>query len=320
MADHALPRATLSAPATREELRNIEPMLTFDLHFHANIHRMPTRSKALRLRKIRRHLRQCGPDFLASTEHSYKKPLEAYQRLSEATADLRTTVIPGVEAVSSEGIDIIFLFDDEAGLRRGLGEVRTFGWSVRDVARIAAETGALTIVPHPFHLGRTSAGNILSRRAYLRLLAMSDYVEIHNGSALTFDSQLTGCGAGQFFCKTQHKLDLTLDLPLADRGEGLGWAVSSDAHYPGEQFIVGSTDAFMAPGEPVLDFLRRRIRFAPHALVQPPTEHSVNSLHLLRSLQGVLKEAMVKQCLRTSGRARAAALALALSCSTFPSV
>jgi hypothetical protein len=294
-------------------------MLTFDLHFHANIHRMPARSKSLRLRKIRRHLKECGPDFIASTEHSYKKPLEAYQRLAEATGGLRTDVIPGVEAVSAEGIDIIYLFDDEDALRRGLAQLDTFGWTIRDVARIAADTGALTIVPHPFHLGRTSAGNILSRRAYTRLLAMADYVEIHNGSALNFDSQLTGLRAGQLFEKTQLRLDRTIDLPMEDRGEGLGWAVSSDAHYPGEQYIVGCTDTPMAEGEPVLDYLRQRIRFAPYALTQPSEVASVGSLHLLRSLQGVLKEAMVKQCLRTTERTRAAAAALAIACGTFPS-
>lgn len=295
-------------------------MLTFDLHFHANIHRMPARSKALRLRKIKWYLGEYGLDYLASTEHSYKKPLEAYQRLAETAADLKTVIIPGVESVSAEGIDIIFLYGGEEHLRWGLDQFRTFGWSVRDVARIAADTGALSIVPHPFHLGRTSAGNVLCRRAYSRLLSMSDYVEIHNGSALTFDSRLAGSRAGQLFEKTQFKLDRTIDLPMEDRGEGLGWAVSSDAHYPGEQYIVGCTDTPMAADESVLEYLRRRIRFAPYALTQPSEVNSVNSLRLLRSLQGVLKEGLVKRCLRTSEQTRAAAIALGLTYSVLPTL
>jgi hypothetical protein len=292
-------------------------MLTFDLHFHANIHRMPARSKTLRLRKIRHHLQASGLDFLASTEHSFKKPLEAYLRLAEATRGIGTEVIPGVESVSAEGVDIIYLFSDEAHLRWALDQFRSFSWTVRDVASIASDTGALTIVPHPFHLGRSSAGNILSRRAYGKLLGVSDYVEIHNGSALTFDSRLTASRAGQLFAKTRLKLDRTLDLPMADRGEGLGWAVSSDAHYPGEQFIVGQTDQAMLPGQSPLDFLRGRIRFAPHVLTQPSTDTSVNSLRLLRSLQGVFKEALVKGCLKTGQRTRAA-LATGLSCGVLP--
>ncbi len=291
-------------------------MLTFDLHFHANIHRMPARIKHLRLQKIQWYLKRFELDFLASTEHSYKKPLEAYQRLAEVAADLRTEIIPGVESVSSEGIDIIYLFSNEDHLRWALGQFRTFEWSARDVATIAADTGALTVVPHPFHLGRTSAGNVLSRSGYDDLLSMSDYVEIHNGSALTMDSRLAASRAGQLFGKTRHRLDRTLDLPMEDRGEGLGWAISSDAHYPGEQFIVGQTDRVMRPGESVLEFLGRRVRFTPHVLTQPSTDTSVNSLRLLRSLQGVLKEGLVKRCLKTSERTRSA-LAMGISSVVF---
>lgn len=94
-------------------------------------------------------------------------------------------------AVSAEGIDVIYLYPPEDDLKRGLEDLQTFRWSVLDMGRIAAETGALTIVPHPFHIGKSSAGNILSRRAYKQLLRTTDYIEIHNGSALNVERRLS---------------------------------------------------------------------------------------------------------------------------------
>ena len=287
-------------------------MATFDLHFHTNIHRMPERNKRLRLRKIGRYLKGIGLDYLASTEHSYKKPLEAYERLAEATADLPTRVIPGVEAVSSEGIDIIFLYRTGEDLAQGLGHCPTFRWSVRDVGALCRDTGAVSVVPHPFHMGRTSAGNILSRRAYHRLLSMADYVEIHNGSALNMDRRLAAARAQNYFKQTQAKLDKTLNLPMEERGFGLGWAVSSDAHYPGEQFVVGAADLNLAPGQDVFDFLRQRVRFTPHLLEQPGSEPDGN-IRLLLNLQCVLKEGLVKECIKTRNWTQAMA-ALCVSC------
>ncbi len=276
-----------------------EHMATFDLHFHTNIHRMPERNKRLRLRKIARYLKHLDLDYLACTEHAYKKPLEAYDRLAEATADLPLQIIPGVEGISSEGIDILFLYPTREALARALAEYRTFSWSVRDVGTICRETGAISIVPHPFHMGRTSAGNILSRRAYHRLLSMADYVEIHNGSAMNVDNRINAARAQNYFPQTQAKLDKTLNLPSEDRGFGLGWAVSSDAHYPGEQFVVGRTDQEPRPDENVFDFLKQRVRFTPHLLEQPDRRALADNFRLLRDFQCVMKEALVKECIKT---------------------
>ena len=279
-------------------------MLTFDLHFHANIHRMPKRNKLIRLQKIRWHMKRSGIDYVASTEHSFKKPLEAYLRLEEMARDLKTEIIPGVESVTSEGVDVIFLYRTVDDLRRGLGQLQTFRWSTRDVAKISRDTDAISIIPHPFHIGKSSAGNVLSYRAYQQLLKMSDYIEIHNGSALAVERRLSKSRAKAFFKEAQVKLDKTLNLPSEDRGEGLGWAISSDAHYPGEQCIVGKTDLSMERDEEVFDFLKRRIRFE-HQSVLELSEGSIRSnTKLLRNLQGVVKEGLIKEYLRTVGRAK----------------
>lgn len=265
---------------------------------------MPRRNKLIRLQKIRWHMKRAGIDYVASTEHSYKKPLEAYWRLDEACQGLGTEIIPGVEGVSAEGVDVIFLYRTGDDLRRALGSLQTFRWSVRDVARIAGDTDAVTIVPHPFHIGKSSAGNILSGRGYQQLLRMCDYVEIHNGSALAVERRLSRSRVKTLFKEARLKLDKTLDLPMEDRGEGLGWAISSDAHYPGEQYIVGKTDLDMEPGEDAIDFLRRRVRFEYQSVLELVESPIRSNTRLLRSFQGAIKEGLIKEYLRTVGRAR----------------
>lgn len=278
---------------------------------------MPRRNKLIRLQKIRWHMRRSGIDYVASTEHSFKKPLEAYQRLQEAAAGLKTEILPGVEAVSCEGVDVIFLFRDEEGLRRGLDPLQTFRWSTRDAARIAEDHDAVTVIPHPFHIGKSSAGNILSHRAYRQLLRSCDYVEIHNGSALAVKRRLSKSRVKSFFKEARLKLDKTLNLPMEDRGEGLGWAISSDAHYPGEQYIVGRTDLVPEPDEDVLDFLKRRIRFEFQSVLELSECPIRSNTRLLRSFQGVLKEGLVKEYLKAVGRARLLAT-LGISYGIFP--
>jgi hypothetical protein len=285
---------------------------------HSTCTTIPTSIKCpacsrFRLRAISRTLAASGLDFLASTEHSYKKPLDAYLYLADAAAGGHTRIIPGVETVTCEGIDLIFLFRDEEQMRLAGRDMASFKRSVRDVKQIAQATGAISIIPHPFHICRSAAGNALSRRAYSQLLRSCDYVEIHNGSALTMDKRLSASRTLPLFRKTADKLRRTIDLPMKDRGKGLGWAVGSDAHYPGEQFVVGRTDAPMLKGEHVHDFLKRRIRFQTHELLKPATDNSVNNYRLLRSLQSALKEGARKELIKA--RARAALVASAMVCS-----
>ncbi|MGE4291723.1 MAG: PHP domain-containing protein [Desulfovibrio sp.] len=292
-------------------------MLTFDLHYHANIHQMPGMQRRFRLRSIARILDASELDYLASTEHSYKKPLDAYLYLADAAAGGTTKIIPGVETVTAEGIDLIFLFRDEEQLRLSEREIGSFQRSIRDVKQIAQATGAISIIPHPFHICRSAAGNVLCRRSYVQLLRNCDYVEIHNGSALTMDRRLSTSKTLPLFRKTAEKLRRTIDLPMKDRGKSLGWSVGSDAHFPGEQFIVGRTDVPMLRGEHVHDFLRRRIRFRTHELLKPATDNSVNNYRLFRSLQSVLKEGARKELIKA--RRRALVMAAAMVCTSLSS-
>lgn len=271
-------------------------MTTFDLHFHANIHGLKRSSKARRMLRHVEFLKSHPLDYLASTEHSYKNPLEAYRRLADSTASISTTVIPGVESVSSEGVDIIFLYRTEGDLISALRDVKSFAWSVRDVKAIRRDTGALAIVPHPFHISNTAAGNNLSKRAYRLLLNNVDYIEVHNGSAVQLEKRIQRSCTKPLFPKTLQRMEWTLDLPMEQRGKGLGWSVGSDAHFPGEQYVVGKTDATLRSGEDVFDFLSRRIPFEQAPLMPAAETNIGNNFSLVRSLYSTICEGSLKRC------------------------
>jgi hypothetical protein len=269
-------------------------MLTFDLHYHPNIQNLREKSRARRLQQHLMYLKWAGLDCLASTEHSYKAPLDAYLRLSDALSEINTVVLPGVECVSREGVDMVFIYRNEEDLRSAVFQFGPLSWSVKDTARIAENTGAVTILPHPFALARSAACEVLSPKGCKRLLKLVDYVEIHNGSALTLMQRLSTRRARPLFRKTLRKISMTLNLPREWRGNGLGWAVSSDAHYPGEQFIVGVTEEEPGPGEDYFDLLKRRIRFKEILLRYPSDQTMINNMRLLRNLGTSVAEGLNK--------------------------
>ena len=275
-----------------------------DLHFHANISHKRKHVRDRRMRAIARHFETNRLDYVASTEHAYKNPLDAYLRLAEITQGKHTRIIPGVEEVSAEGIDMIFLFRDEHDYRQGLQSLRTFFWSVGDVAQISKDINAITIVPHPFHLGSTSAGRTLPLSGYHSLLRNADYVEIHNGSALGMTHGIANSWISGLVPRTATRLGYTLDLPQHLRGETLGWSVGSDAHYPGEQYIVGTTSRSLAAGEHVFDLLKQRIRFQQYTLQPFNNKMYKNCFKILRDFQGICREGTKKRYKKNLARAR----------------
>jgi hypothetical protein len=270
-------------------------MAIVDLHVHPNVYGLPRWGKAARARNHIRCFAKAGVDVVAATEHSYKKPLEAYLRLAEAAdAAQGVRIQPGVESVSSESIEVIFLFRDEAHMRAELGAFDSFAWCVEDVARIADATGTLTIVPHPFHICRSAACNVLSRHAYRRLLTRVDYVEIANGSALTMMQRLSGSRVEPYVRENLKRIEWTLDLPERHRGEGLGWAVGSDAHLPGELALVGVGEDFDPHGD-IFEQLSRRLRFSPVLAPGCDKSETVRKINMLRNGAGALHEWLLKQ-------------------------
>lgn len=237
-------------------------MPTFDLHYHANVYRLSQAAATRRLAAHRRYFQQNAVDYIASTEHIYKDPWSAFLRLQEISDGTNTTILPAVEGLSSEGIELIYVFPTKELLKDAISDLVQYRWGVFELASMAESWGAISIIPHPFSPGRTGAANKLSESDYQRLVNSVHYVEIHNGSSLSL-RKLTNLrrirkGIPKGF---RQKVEKTYDLPISHRGIHTGWSVASDTHFPGEQVFVGYTDLKLVDPENPTGFLSDRIKF-----------------------------------------------------------
>jgi hypothetical protein len=266
-----------------------------DLHFHINIYKKSKHDRCLWLQEQFKSIKNSGIDFLASTEHIYKEALEAYIYLKDIVKDLKVTIIPGVEWISKEKVEIIFVFDTEYSLRQALKTLKPFSHSVWDIANLKEGEGALAIIPHPFTPGKTGAANILGLDGFEKLLELTDYVEIHNGISRQFNELYFFDRICTLYPSLQQKILNTAYLPERFRLEGLGWSIGSDAHFPGELYAAGSTDQIIA--DRWFESLKKRLHFTKTDL--PPLKlSSGKASRNAKSLFLVMQEAWLKAKIR----------------------
>lgn len=224
-------------------------MLKADLHYHTNLPKNKNK-EIKKLAKIKERLELLNLDILASSEHCYKNPYYAFSKLTEIAekAKTNTIIIPGIEAVSKEGAELIFLFNSSEKLKAAVKTLKTFKWSLEDSHKIKTDFDAIINIPHPFTPGKTGIANIMGEIYFKDFLNIADYVEIHNGSVLDFiNSKNKIKKYMQVFTtplKMNHKILKTYDLKTAshslDDTNNIGYSIGSDAHFPIDQKTFGS--------------------------------------------------------------------------------
>nr|WP_320143001.1 hypothetical protein [uncultured Cohaesibacter sp.] len=196
-----------------------------DTHFHANVFRRPhtkRRRIAAQLSRYTTHL-----DGLCSTEHAYKKPLEAYDFLCEMVGHygLELTIVAGVENISREGVEVIQLFDSRAALASSLKEFPAFSWSIHDALDMQSPD-CVTILPHPFSPSGTGIVSGIGFDRACQLLSHFDYIEMSNGSFL--EVPLDALPRTKF----KEQVEKTTQFPEELMPCGVGRSFGSDAHRP----------------------------------------------------------------------------------------
>lgn len=85
-----------------------------DYHFHPNLSKHDYFAKR-KCREIWRQFARHGMNVVIVTEHVFKNPMRAYRLLLAARpADASTIIFPGIEALTSEGIDVIVFAETES--------------------------------------------------------------------------------------------------------------------------------------------------------------------------------------------------------------
>lgn len=256
-----------------------------DFHFHLNSsggHR--AKQKARRVLMNATHL-----DFVCSTEHAYKNPLEAYQHLLEASDGSNTTILPGVEAISREGIELIAIFSNIDDLRRSI-LIKPFSWSIFDHKRLSSD--ALTVLPHMFSPSKTGIVTTLGLSSARRIVVGFDYIESHNGAFY----DLSHSGVGNYFPrKYRTAVQMTASIPHSEIPDEVGCSVGSDAHEPWGMNIYGvaDVDAEFNSGN-IFTVLKGKLKFKVSTSSQHDTSAIRGSSRALMSGITSLGEYVVK--------------------------
>jgi hypothetical protein len=266
-----------------------------DLHFHLNIYRCRKDNLKMLLEEYRLAIEKSNLRFLASTEHIYKEPLTSYLHLSDLCQDLQVVIIPGLEWISREGIEVLFWLETQEDLESALRTLKPFSHSIWETSKLKEDLGAVCCIPHPFTPGKTGAARNLGPKGFELLLDQADYVEKHNGIGRQFaDFSLYN----HFSCllpRMRRTVELTASLPCEYCRPGLGWSVGSDAHFPGELYLAGQHEAMACSDW--FAALKARLHFNK---VDLPT-HRPRSGHFRRnwsSLVSVMDEALMKRKFR----------------------
>jgi len=264
--------------------------ITFDLHFHANTYCLMHLLKKQRLKQYRNFLEKINLDYLASTEHIYKKPLDTFKYLRESARDLPTEILPGVEWISKEGIDIIFLFDSENSLDYALNYLKSFKKSVWELNNLSQDTNAITIVPHPFGPGKTSLAKNLGVDNYLSLSKYADLVEIQNGAVIPYLHLLLSSNRiNKIPARFLKEILFTYNLPFEFRPQGAGWAIGSDAHLPATQNVFGVAEVEDMKSFDWFNYLKTQGR------LQSLYFEDINKLHLQRFMRASFHDYLFKK-------------------------
>lgn len=184
-----------------------------DFHVHPNL---PHLNADSRLDKWWTAIKSSGLDVVVITEHSYKNPERAFSEMVRSQpAKSEVVVLPGVEALTKEGIDILAFSDSEkiydyeelvTPKVLDMDEMINFLVEKRDI---------FGVVAHPFIPSTTSIvahkGEEYSKMAINRLGA----VEVHNGAMLGVIKTLENTGLRYLLHGTYLRALKTFELPKA---------------------------------------------------------------------------------------------------------
>lgn len=208
-------------------------MIRIDSHFHPNFNfLLPEgfhRRHALRLWK---EFARSKLDVVFVTEHSYKHPLRSYETLLRyRPADATTILIPGIEALTKEGMDAIVFSRDE--YLYTCKDIMTPWKLTMDtlLSRVCRDKRLFVIIPHPFIPCRTGLIHHRNREATKECIRRAHYVEKYNASLRSLSHLMCCLGLCETFKGVMRRLQQTADVPPSMIEKGVLIFGGSDAHH-----------------------------------------------------------------------------------------
>lgn len=220
-----------------------------DYHFHPNLPLFlpgigPLLSRA-RARSIWKAFSRWNLSAVIVAEHAYKHPQRSFEILeSQKPADARTVIFPGVEVLTSEGVDMVVFAEEKEPIFLKHDLLVPWKLSCEEVIRrIESDPLLFGIVTHPFTPGRTSIVRILGRPFTEQAISRLKFLEQHNTTLASLQTLMESTGLRRLFPVKYHQMCETFSCPLP-LPPGIIGTCGSDAHHP---WAIGDCTEFEEP-------------------------------------------------------------------------
>ncbi|MBU1992648.1 MAG: PHP-associated domain-containing protein [Patescibacteria group bacterium] len=211
-------------------------MIRVDYHFHPNL---PLLNKTLSKKKacaIWRELGRNDLDVVVVTEHNYKNPKTQFELLeSQKPKNTKTTIFPGLEFLTKEGVDTIVFTKDKKDIysKKKLLEPRSLNMEEL-IDYVKKDKKLHAIVTHPCTPGMTSILRKCGRPTTLNALHAFGKIEVHNCALDVLEVIIRKPLLNKIFCKKHSQIKDTQNAPSDLIVDGVQRTGGSDAHQIGE--------------------------------------------------------------------------------------
>lgn len=207
-------------------------MIKVDYHFHPNFTYFSSFLTKKRALKLWDKFTIESLDFVVCTEHVFRRPLKAYQNMVKyRPLDHNTILLPGVEYITSEGIDLI-VFSKYPSKVFGIQELLTpFLLTVEEVFNLVKNDSELRmIVPHPSTPSSTGILRVMDLKKLNKLHFEGVLLESSNYSFLYLNFILKKLRLNFLLKKLNFLIENTLDFEDNGHLKKYIKVFASDAH------------------------------------------------------------------------------------------
>jgi len=273
-----------------EKIKN-KKEICVDYHFHANLPKDDKKAEK-HIKEYWKWLDESGIDVVLSTEHVYKNPKRAFEFLNKFKPENKV-VIPGMEYVTKEGVDIIVFSKDEKIY--DYSELKTFSMTLdKFLDFVATNEDLYTFVTHPYLKSKTGIVKNLGYKKFQEVLERVNALEVISGNALKqklFKFYLLNLFSKSNFCFKQKinfpNKKFYISREDYDPKKISFIAVGSDAHQFGE---VGNCLKLKYDGG---DVFERLVNSKDGEIFVRPRRHNLKSLFLAPYI--ILNESWIKK-------------------------
>ena len=208
-------------------------MLKIDTHFHPNFSLFSRRLIRQRAKKIWKKFEEIGLDFVIVTEHAFKSPAKQYHLLKQyRPLWAKTQLIPGIEALTKEWIDmIVFAKTEDIYSYEEIITPKYFTlFELLDF--VGKHQWLYTVVTHPFNISDTAITRHYNEAVLKKAIQQCGFVEKYNACWYSFQLFLEKWNMQKYFPKIYQKMLFTGNVPVKYYDENVCVLWWSDAHHP----------------------------------------------------------------------------------------